>query len=228
MLISLTSFGQKKRTSSIILTQQETANLFTDSLKKQLGINYPIRSVYKCKDKSGIFYMVLTETNDNITTSSDTLHHNIKAFNFRQNKNELVKDWEMNDFIAKQVANKDEMEASIWFWTNYSGFADLDKDGLIDPILIYGTSGMNNTDDGRVKILTYYKGKKIAIRHQNGVLDFERNTKVDKTFYALPQAIQDHIKQIMEKMTTNNHAIFPSGWQKAMKEQKAYFDENKK
>jgi hypothetical protein len=55
MLISLTSFGQKKRTSSIILTQQETANLFTDSLKKQLGINYPIRSVYKCKDKSGIF-----------------------------------------------------------------------------------------------------------------------------------------------------------------------------
>ena len=82
MLISLTSFGQKKRTSSIILTQQETANLFTDSLKKQLGINYPIRSVYKCKDKSGIFYMVLTETNDNITTSSDTLHHNIKAFNF--------------------------------------------------------------------------------------------------------------------------------------------------
>lgn len=57
--------------------------------------------------------------------------------------------------LPKQVANKDEMEASIWFWTNYSGFADLDKDGLIDPILIYGTSGMNNTDDGRVKILTY-------------------------------------------------------------------------
>lgn len=220
-------FGQTKGVSSEILSQQETAKLFTDSLNKQLGITYPICRVYKCIDKSGQFFIVLTESNDTITADKDTLHYRIKAFNFRQDKSGLIKKWEMNDFITKQ-ATTEYIENSIWFWTKYSEFADIDNDSLIDPILIYGTSGMNYTSDGRIKILIYYKGQKFAIRHQNGTLDFERNTHVDKAFYSLPLGLQDHIKLIMKKMTDDDNAIFPYGWQTAMKAHKLYFDENKK
>jgi hypothetical protein len=220
-------FGQTKGVSSEILSQQATAKLFTDSLNKQLGITYPIRRVYKCIDKSGQFFIVLTENNDTITAEKVTLHNSIKAFNFRQDKSGLIKKWEMNDFITKQATN-DDMENSIWFWTKYCEFSDIDNDSLIDPILIYGTSGMNYTSDGRIKILIYYKGQKFAIRHQNGTLDFERNTNVDKAFYSLPLALQDHIKLIMKKMTDDDNAIFPYGWQSVMKAHKLYFDENKK
>jgi hypothetical protein len=220
-------FGQTSFVSNEILSMKATTNFFTDSLCKQFNIDFPFRRVYKCTDKSGVFFIVLTERNDTIV-DKDTLHYKIKAFNFQQGNNGLVKKWEMNDFITHQANYldiKDATENSIWFWTKYSEFSDIDGDSLIDPILTYGTSAMNGTDDGRIKILVYYKGQKFAIRHQNGVLDFERNTHVDKEFYSLPATIQVHVKQIMQKMTTDNNAIFPYGWQDAMKKHKLKFDE---
>lgn len=219
------AFGQTKVLSSEILSQQETRKVFTDQVNKQLGINYPIRRVYRCTDRSGQFFIVLTESNDLKTGRKDTLHHHIKAHNFYMEKSGLLKNWEIVDAITKQPGSN-EMENSIWFWTKYTDFKDIDNDGLIDPVIIYGTSGMNHTDDGRIKILIYYKGKKFAIRHQNGTLDFERNTRVDKAFYTLPVKIQEHVKLIMKKMMDDGNAIFPYGWQKAMKAHKVFFDEN--
>jgi len=168
---------------------------------------------------------VLTESNDSITANHDTLNSSIKAFSFQSEQTGLVKNWEINDFTKKQ-ANDRGFESSIWFWTKYSEFTDLDNDSLMDPILVYGTSGTNGYDDGRIKILVYNKGQKIAIRNQNGILDFERNTQVDKTFYSLPMEFQDRVKEIMETMVENNHAIFPAGWQDAMNKQQLTFDEN--
>ncbi|SMC44881.1 hypothetical protein SAMN04488524_0488 [Pedobacter africanus] len=222
---TILAFGQSKVLNSEMLSQQETKKIFTDRLNKQSGINYPIRRVYRCIDSSGQFFIVLTESTNVKAPRTDTLHHHIKALNFQAEKNGLIKKWEIDDSIIKQPGN-DEMENSIWFWTKYTALKDIDNDGLIDPVMVYGTSGLNHTDDGRIKILTYYKGKKFAIRHQNGTLDFERNTRVDKAFYTLPVKIQEHVKLIMQKMTGDGHAIFPYGWQKAMKAHKIYFDEN--
>jgi hypothetical protein len=142
------------------------------------------------------------------------------GINFIKGPNGLEKQWEINDFILKE---KDE--SSIWFWTKYCDFKDIDEDGIIDQILVFGTSGLNGYDEGRIKILLVYKGQKIVIRHQNGVLDFERNTQVDQAFYSLNLSLQNRIKEIMQKMIENNHAIFPYGWQDAMKKQKLKFDE---
>ncbi|SMC53156.1 M949_RS01915 family surface polysaccharide biosynthesis protein [Pedobacter africanus] len=219
------SFGQNRVLSSEILSHQETRKVFTDLVNKQFDINYPIRRVYRYLDRSGQFFIVLTESNDLKNGRKDTLHHHIKAHNFHMEKNGLLKKWEIVDAITKQPGT-DEMENSIWFWTKYTDFKDIDNDGLIDPVIIYGTSGMNHIDDGRIKILIYYKGKKFAVRHQNGTLDFERNTRVDKAFYTLPVKIQEHVKLIMKKMIDEGNAIFPYGWQKAMKAHKIFFDEN--
>ena len=86
---------------------------------------------------------------------------------------------------------------------------------------------MNGTADGRIKFVVNYKGQKITIRHQNGVLDFERETQVDKAFYGLPTALQMAVKQKMELMVKNGQAIFPAGWQAAMKAGKTSIHERK-
>ncbi len=70
---------------------------------------------------------------------------------------------------------------------------------------------MNGTSDGRIKILVYHKGKKRAIRHQNGMIDFDRNTKVDRLFYELPTEIQNRVKEIMINIMKNDQGIFPYG-----------------
>lgn len=195
--------------------------MYNDSIKSKFNIDYNIFRVYSYNDKIGKSFVVLTEKIDSITSTKDTLHHKIKAIKFNSGFNGLEKEWEINDFILKE-----NEESSIWFWTKYCDFSDIDGDGIIDPLLVYGTSGLNGYDDGRLKILLFYKGQKIAIRHQNGVLDFERNSQVDKAFYSLDLSIQNRIKEIMQKMIDNNHAIFPYGWQDAMKKQKLKFDEN--
>lgn len=215
--------GQTNKSSTAILSQADIKQIFSDDILKKFNIDYKIFRVYNYNDKTGKYYIVLTEKTDSIKPNKDTLHYKIKAFNFQQSKSGLVKKWEVNDFLLKQNENSEEY--SIWFWTKYCEFQDLDKDGIVDPILVYGTIGMNGHDDGRTKIVVYYKGQKNVIRHQNGVLDFQRNTQVDSTFYLLPQPIQEHVKTSMQKMIDNSHGIFPYGWQEAMKKRKTKFQE---
>jgi len=221
-LICLTNvFAQKITVRTEILTAKQVTELFPDTIRKTLAINFPILRVYKYADKTGPFYCILTESRNEINTGKDTFHHSIKAINVKAENGSFSKNWELNDNIIK----KENDESSIWFWTKYIDFKDYDGDGLADPVIIYGTAASNGYDDGRIKFIAYYKGKKIGIRHQNGILDFERETQVDKAFYDLPPSLQASINQKMVLMTKNNQAIFPAGWQTAMKNKKTKINE---
>lgn len=207
--------AQSDTSSNKILSKAETDEFFSDAFKKKNLINFPIFRAYTYKDKSGTYYVALTESADSINTKKDTVNNKIKALAFKVDKGITLKKWEINDFKTPSVKGV-EIESSIWFWTKYCSFNDIDGDGLVDPIVVYGTFGSNGYDDGRAKIILYIKGQKIAIRHQNGILDDERKTQVDLTFYALPKKIQDHVKQLMATMVEKNHAIFPSGYEGKM------------
>lgn len=187
-----------------ILTSQQVRSIFNDSIKKSLGLTYPIFRVYKYNDKSGSFLCALTESNDSTDAKKDTFHHSIKAVNIKVNPRALEKVWELND----NILSNHNQENSIWFWTKYSDFKDFDNDGIIEPIIIYGTSALNGYDDGRIKIIVYYKGQKFAIRHQNGILDNERKTQVDKAFYNLPKGIREAVKEKIQLMEKDGLAIF--------------------
>ena len=200
--------AQQKSSASELLTHKQIETIFTDSIKKEFKINYPIFRVYRYTDKSGNFLCVLTESNDSIVNNKDTFNRSIKAINLKINKNNFVKIWELNDNTIKS----ENEENSIWFWTSYVDFKDFNNDGLVEPIIVYGTSGMNGFDDGRIKFIIFYKGQKIAIRHQNGVLDNERQTQIDKAFYSLPQKLKDDIKSKMALMKKQNKAIFTVTW----------------
>lgn len=222
LLLNLTAvYPQNSKVYSEVISTNQVQELFSDSIKKVLNISYPIFMVFKYKDKSGKYFCILTENNLTKSSKNDAVNDKIRAIFINDLNGSFNKLWEINDFIL----NNNNLEYNIWFWTKYMDFKDIDGDNLIDPIIIYGTTGKNDFDDGRVKIIIYYKGHKIAIRHQNGVLDFERETQVDKAFYDLPEKIQVDIKSKMNQIENNNQAIFPAYWQKAMTNKKTIINE---
>jgi hypothetical protein len=219
ILCLFNSCAQKPAVSSEQLSSKQIVDLFTDDIRKKLNITLPIFKVYKYSDKSGQFYCVLTESRTSITEENDTLNNRITAINFRFENGNFTKSWEINDNIIKE---KDE--TSVWFMTKYVDFKDYDGDGLGEPIIIYGSAGLNGRDDGRVKFIIYYKGQKIAIRHQNGTLDYERVTQLDKSVYTLPESMLESIRQKMMLMEKNGHTIFPASWQTDMDNKKTKWD----
>lgn len=112
------------------------------------------------------------------------------------------------------------------FWSKFSSFEDADKDGIVDPIIVYGTRNEEGVyDNSRIKILIIYKGIKVFIRHQNSIEDRGRYMKIDKMFYTLPVSIQKNIKALMKRIVTTNNRIFTYGWEKNMAQKKTIFSE---
>jgi hypothetical protein len=216
------TYAQKKTDTAYALTPNQVSELFPDSILKSFNINFPIFRVYKYNDHSGKYFCIMTEERNEMTLEKDSFYNKIKAVNVRAVNDSYVKVWEINDNI-----DRDQEENSIWFWTKYVDFRDYDGDGLKEPVVIYGTSVSSGPYGERIKIMIYYKGQKIAIRHQNNDRDIVRETKVDKAFYDLPMPLQAAIKQKMELMMKNGHALFPYGWQTAMKNRRTTINERK-
>ncbi|WP_296142411.1 YARHG domain-containing protein [uncultured Flavobacterium sp.] len=200
------------------LSTQKIKEIFTESRRKELGINFNIWKVYDYQDKTAKFYLVLTEDNAKQSTNENPMNNAIKAFNFKIDNGIWTKTFETND-------TKNAGELSIWFWSRYIYVEDFDGDGIIEPMIFYGTNGYNGYGDGRAKILLYYKGKKIGIRIQNGILDDERNFSVDAEFYNLPKKVQDKIVEQMNFMVENDHSLLPYGWEKKMAKKMTFIKE---
>jgi len=204
--------------NSNILSQQETERIFTDSVKKTFDIQFSIFRVYAYEDILGKHYYVLTENFNGMSANGDSLYNKIKAFHFNIIDGVLTKKEDIFDF-----PNKEYYGTSISFWTRYCCFKDIDNDGLVEPIVIYGTKfGEMNEEQFWVKILVYYKGKKYAIRHHNCTLDFCRFTQIDKTFYDMPTSVQNEVKNIMRTIESHNNAYF-GHWEYEMKQKTVKF-----
>src|SRR5258706_7633653 len=205
------AFTQRQVIKSETLSEKEVANTFSDAEKNELELIYPIFKVYKYSDESGQFYTILTGSGDSTGNHEGIVGTKIRAVTAKFENGRFKNMWEINDF-----ADKKKEEKSIWIGTKYIEFKDYDNDHLADPVIVYGTTGLNGTDDGKIKVVIYYKGQKIFLRHQNSTLPAERQLQIDKAFYSLPVKLQTSIKDKMERMVKDKQAIFPHGWQTAM------------
>ena len=136
----------------------------------------------------------------------DSLHYVIRAINLKEDSGKLKKVWEINDHAIRDQKFAD-VEQSIWFWTRYIEFTDFDEDGLIEPIIVYG-SGTEDEEGGRIKFIIYYKGQKVALRHQDSDLDEGRGTQVDKAYYTLPPKLKASLTAKMKAMNKARQGIF--------------------
>ncbi len=184
------------------LTKEEVSTIFTAARKESLGIQFPIFRVYTYSDIQGKYYIVLAE-NPTTTAEGKEASSEIQEVHIKYENGQYVKISETEDMLQEEAG-----ETSIWFWTKHIALDDYDGDGIADPIVAYGSFGMNNFDDGRVTIIIHYKGTPIMIHHQNAISDINRITKKDAAYSKLPAKIQAKVKEIMNNMELAKHAIF--------------------
>ncbi len=204
---------EKDRTEpkSDTLTSEELKQRFSEEVRERWNIRYPIYRAYHYLDEEGEHYFVMTERayepeDEPPGDHPSPFNDSIKGHKFRMGPEGLEKEWDLRDFKLKE--NEVSEEYSIWFWTKYCQFEDPDEDGRIEPIIVYGTSGLNYTSDGRIKILVYDEGEKHAIRHQNSTLDGGRNTRIEEKFSELPKGIRSQVLKLMDEMEEDDNAIF--------------------
>lgn len=197
ILSSLFSFSQKVESSRLSKDQiiQKELNQLSD---------FPIYQAFEYKDKGGVYGLVLTE-NQNVI-SKDTLNTKIQAICVMNDHGGFLEKWKINDFLE----DYEPKETSIWFWTKYCSTKDLDNDGYIDPIIVYGSK----TEYGeirRVKIITVYKNQKYVIRAVECDLDYCRSFKKDSNWNKLPQKIKTYVDQLVIKIRKEQGLLLVNG-----------------
>lgn len=164
---SLVAYSQEV-SSPQLLKEEQVQQLFPTKVKKKLGVEYPIFRVYTYSDKEGKHFWVFTENklyenskrgtlNYKKNSEGEIINDKIKAFHLLEKGNtfQVVK------ILYDYRPQWEGWEFSIWFWTKFASFLDLDNDGYVDPIIVYGAAPTDGDPDrGKVKILAYYKGEK--------------------------------------------------------------------
>jgi hypothetical protein len=224
LLVPAALWAQPAKITSTMYSARQADSVLAGTDKQALGLEWPVFRAWKYADRSGTYFCALTESRDTIITDKDTASYHIRAVFLKQNGSQWQKYMELNDHAN---IHEDLPEWTIWFWTRYCSFSDLDGDGLADPLVVYGSSQsmISRLSDGRLKIILWRRGQKYAIRHTNSSLDNYRETQVDTAWYKLPAKIQAAVTAKMELMTKNGHCIFPYGWQKNMRLKKTFFSE---
>lgn len=191
--------AQTDPSGATLLTDKQVQILFPRETLKEIGVTFPIRKVYAFKDKLGKQYLIISENNTDPDKATS-----IKAFNV------LLKEetppqvlWTITDAI-------NDTEKAMWFYTRYISLTDLNSDGYVDPIVLYGTESQYGElyEENRLKFIIYYLGKKTAVRHQNSSLDDGRHTQIDHSYYKLPLALKKKIRSIVATLEERGHALF--------------------
>ncbi|MEO8535403.1 MAG: hypothetical protein ABI441_16720 [Flavobacterium sp.] len=199
LLLSFSTFGFSQKTNSFILDKEQIIQREVDGLS-----DFPIYKAYEFQDKSGVCELVLCE-NRKVVSKKDTLNTKIQAICAMNDHGGFRERWTIND-----LTDSDSAEKNIWFWTKYCSSKDLDGDGYVDPVIVYGTRDEND-EIKRVKIITVYKDKKYAIRAVECDLDFCRSFKKDANWKLLPQKIQVSINKLVERIRTEQNLILKDG-----------------
>ena len=191
--------AQPDSSGATLLTDKQVQTLFPHETLKEIGVTFPIRKVYAFQDKLGKQYLIISENNSNPDKATS-----IKAFNvLLKEKTPPQVLWTITDAI-------DDTEKAMWFYTRYISLTDLNNDGYIAPIVLYGSESQYGEpyEENRLKFILYYLGKKTAIRHQNSSLDDGRHTQIDRSYYKLPLALKKKIRSIVATLEEREHALF--------------------
>ena len=211
LLASIQGYGQAQS-----LQEEQIQKQFPAKVQKQLGITYPITKAYTYKDKEGTHVWVFTENKlyerakrkeqtYKKNSEGEVINDKIKAFHLLEKADTYQVVRVVYDYSPKWEGT----EFSIWFWTKFVSFNDLDQDGYVDPIIVYGAAPTDGDPDrGKVKLLAYHKGEKTAIRHQDDPSDEGRETQIDASYYTLPHPIRQKMFDTINHLQENQLTLF--------------------
>jgi hypothetical protein len=195
--------------STIIFSQKAESYKLTKEEITERELNevsdFPIYKAFECADKSGVYNLLLCE-NRKYISKKDTLNTKIQAICTMADHGGFLEKWRINDLLE----DYNPKEKNIWFWTKYCSMKDLDGDGYIDPVIVYGTRNEND-EIRRVKIITVYKNKKNAIRAVECDLDDCRSFKKDASWNSLPQKIKTYVDSLVVKIRKEQDLLLKDG-----------------
>ncbi|MBS7231017.1 hypothetical protein KHA90_08270 [Flavobacterium psychroterrae] len=195
--------------STIIFSQKAESYKLTKEEITERELNevsdFPIYKAFECADKSGVYNLLLCE-NRKYILKKDTLNTKIQAIYTMADHGGFLEKWRINDLLE----DYNPKEKNIWFWTKYCSTKDLDADGYIDPVIVYGTRNEND-EIRRVKIITVYKNKKYAIRAVECDLDDCRSFKKDASWNSLPQKIKTYVDSLVVKIRKEQDLLLKDG-----------------
>lgn len=200
LLLFSTSFIFSQKIESHRLTKQEISQRELEG-----ATDFPIYKAFEFSDKGGVYELVLGE-NQKTISKKDTLNTKIQAICVINDHGGFLEKWRINDLLE----DYEPKETNIWFWTKYCSTKDIDGDGYIDPVIVYGTRTEYN-DIRRVKIITVYKNKKYAIRAVECDLDYCRSFKKDQNWNTLPQKIKTYVDQLVVKLRKEQNLLLKNG-----------------
>ncbi|KFF06054.1 M949_RS01915 family surface polysaccharide biosynthesis protein [Flavobacterium reichenbachii] len=193
-------FGFSQKVESYRLTKEQIIQRELNEVS-----DFPIYKAFEYSDKGGVYDLILTE-NKKIISKKDTLNTKIQAICVMNDHGGFLEKWRINDFLEDYIPK----ETTIWFWTKYCSTKDLDGDGFIDPVIVYGT----RTEYGeirRVKIITLHNNKKYAIRAVECDLDHCRSFKKDQNLNLLPEKIQVYLDLLIVKLRKEQNLLLTDG-----------------
>lgn len=200
LVLSFSSFGFSQKVESYRLTKEEIKEQELDQVS-----DFPVYKAFTCADKSGVYNLLLCE-NQKTISKKDTLNTKIQAICTMADHGGFLEKWRINDLLE----STEPKETNIWFWTKYCTTKDLDGDGYIDPVIVYGTRNEND-EIRRVKIITVYKNKKYAIRAVECDLDVCRSFKKDANWNLLPQKIKTYVDHLVVKLRKEQNLLLKDG-----------------
>jgi len=200
VLFAAASHGQKAEMTAEKNACPANAPFLSAEAVKKAGVELPVFKRYCYIDRSGSYALMLFEKQDR-PFPDEMLSSAIQATHFKVGSDgALTRQWSIRDFAGKA-------DAGINFRSKLVEFADLDADGLIEPILVYrffapdDGSGFSSSDfSGGIKIITFHQGRKVAIHAITGQLDDERRTTANANFFALPKPARQHLVRKMAGM----------------------------
>lgn len=200
LFLTTSILGFSQKTESYKLSKEQIAQRELNGIS-----DFPIYRAFEYKDKGGVTNLVLTENQKSIS-KKDTLNTKIQAICVMNDHGGFLEKWRINDLLEDYTPK----ETNIWFWTKYCSTKDLDGDGFVDPVIVYGTK-TEYDEIRRVKIITVYNNKKYVIRAVECVLDDCRSFKKDANWNSLPQKIKTYLDQLVVKLRKEQDLLLKDG-----------------
>lgn len=197
LVLSYSTFGFSQKIESYRLDKEQIIERELNGLS-----DFPIYKAFEYSDKGGVYELILCENQKNIS-KKDTLNTKIQAICAVNDHGGFLEKWRINDLL-------ESTETTIWFWTKYCSTKDLDGDGYIDPVIVYGTRDEND-EIRRLKIITVHKNKKYVIRAVESVFDEGRSFKKDKEWNLLPLKIKTYVTNLAVKLRKEQDLILKDG-----------------
>ena len=200
LILFSSTFNYAQKIESYRLTKEQIIEHELDGVS-----DFPIYKAFECSDKGGFYELLLCE-NQKTISKKDTLNTKIQAICTMNDHGGFLEKWRINDLLEIT----EPKETNIWFWTKYCSTKDLDGDGYIEPIIVYGTRNEND-EIKRLKIITIYKNKKYVIRAVECDLDYCRSFKKDANWNLLPQKIKIFVDKLVEKIRQDQGLLLKDG-----------------